>query len=426
MKDNIRFHLLKPFSVKSNYKVVEKPVIERLKESLFGKPRKLSEDEVLIRKKRSNMPIFYMIAFIIVVFLIGSYIMNVAEQLKLLMNAPVYPPVVLMKINSVLFSDYGNIYSKNYNVVNDFNLSALNSNNRNLTIQTTDAPISRDIYVITEPNYASTRMDDFTFDFAVNAKKIGLNPIIMKDVFDISKMPEGSILVVPTGYPPEGLLEQYEANKNRRIIFIYVGIQPEKEILNTGNSAPTSFWNNIGVSFQTPSTIPKTLDNMRNPLYTVNNVNAAGMIYGAVSLVSPKDSSWLFVFIPNSIDNGWDSGSAAANDTLKVVSSYDKWASYSSTVAYDNPQTNRSSFYGSDMFSGSPYVFELIKFEGSNAKGKAYVLDIRSALKDFKGALYLQEKEGPSILAYSISNQASNFEFAPESTTSQTMDSGMS
>ena len=423
MTDKIRFHLLKPFSVKGNYKVVEKPIMEKLKETFFGKPRKLSEEEELGRRKRSSMPLIYLLAFIIVAGLLGSYIMSFADQLKMLMNAPVFTPTVSMKINSVLLSDYGNIYSKNYNIVNNFNLNSSNANVRTLTIKTTDAPISKDIYMITEPSYASARMDDFAFEFASNARKIGLNPIIMRNVFDISKISDGSIVLVPTGYPPDGLLEQYEKNRGRRIILVYVGILPESKILSTGGYAPlASFWKSIGVTFQTPNAIPKTLDYMRNPLYTANNADLA---YGAVSIVSPKDSLWSFVFIPNSIDNGWEDGSSAAKDVLKVVSSYDKWASYSSTAVYDSPNTTRSFFYGSEKFSGSPHVFELITFEGSSAAGKATVMDIRSAIKDFKGTLYLQEKEGPSILAYSISNQNSNFELLSVGTTSQIVDTGM-
>jgi len=423
MKDKILFHLLKPFSAKHNYKVVEKPILERFKESIFGKPRKAGEEGVAARPKR-GFQLFYILAFVLVVSLFGYYIMGFVDQLKSLMNAPVYAPEVSMNVSGVLFSDYGNIYNKGLNVVNTISLNASNTNANTLTIRTTETPISRDIYVITEPSYASTRMDSFVFGFASSARAFGLNPVVMGNVFDISTVADGSIILVPTGYPPEGLLEQFEANRHKRIVLVYVGILPESKILASGGYAPLSqFWSGVGISFQNPSSIPKTLDSMRNPLYTVSG---ASQMYGAVSVISPKDSAWTFVFVPNSIDNGWDDGSSAAKDIMKVVSSYDSWASYSTTSSYARPPLGAPLFFGSGMFSGPSHMFELITFRGSGPGGNISVMDTRSAMRDFRGTLYLQEKEGPSILAYSISRQPSNFELVSIGTTSQSIDQQMS
>ncbi len=428
MKDKIRLQLLRPFEVKYRLKKVEKPLLEGISESLFGKRRKGGGEEE--EKKPINIINYIPIMVGLLVFIgLFFFISSFASEINAIFNMQPPAPYGSMEIKGVQYADYGNYADKKSSLVNIISLSASANATSTLNIYVTERPLSKDIYIIL-PRSISTgrnesRLDEFVFQFVRMAKKAGLNPVVLNNA-DLSRIAEGSTVMVPFGYPPEGIISQFGENRAKRITFMYIGALPDVQVMGDGSEAQLmTFWRSIGVSFQSqPEGEIKALS-MRNALYTLGG--DATTIFDAVSIIQPKNCGWEMVFVPNTLENGWDSAKGAAMDALKVSSAFDEWAGFApGAAAIANPVQGTYRYFGSEKFKLGGHVFELIRYDISNSKNVSFsVIETRSAIKDYAGALYAQESGAPKLLAYSISGQGSRFELVASGTVGAASDVDM-
>jgi hypothetical protein len=429
MKDKVRLQLLKPFEVKYRLKRVEKPLLEAIRESIFGRRVARKGEEEAPKKPINFVNYVPVLVGLLVFFGIILFISSFASQISALLNVQPVPPYGSMDIKGVQYADYGSYENKQNAVVNVINLSASENSTSALTVYVTDRPLSKDVYLVLprsiQPGGNESRLDEFVFQFSKSATASGLNPVVVNGL-DLSRVPDGSTVMVPYDYPQDELVSQFSQNRMKYITFMYIGVMPDFKINPDGNQAPLMpFWNSLGISFQVQTDIQIKALNMRNALYVASD---ATKVYDAVSIIAPKNSNWNMVFIPNSLDNGWDDGKSAAMDAFKVASSFDKWAAFMpGPVVMANPAIGKSHYFGSDMFKLGSHVFELIRFDVYNPKNVSFsTLDIRSALKDYAGSLYAQDTEAPKLLAYSISGQGSRLELIADGTVGADSDPTMS
>jgi hypothetical protein len=420
MKDSrIKLQLLKPFEVKYRLKKVEKPLLETLRTSIFGKRMAKKGEEEEPRKPINFMTYAPAIVGLLVFAGIFIFISSFASQISALMNVPPVPPHGAMELKGVYYSDYGSYENKKSTLVNVINISATANSSSTLTVYVTDRPLSKDIYLVMPrsipPGSNESRLDEFAFQFSKSARASGLNPIVVNGL-DLSRVPDGSTVMLPYGYPPDEVVSQFSQNSMKYITLIYIGVMPDFKMTADGNQAPLMpFWKSLGISFQVQTDIQIKSLNMRNALYVASDATKA---YDAVSIIAPKSSNWNMVFIPNSLENGWEDGNGAAMDAFKVASSFDKWANFMpDAVNVTNVTLGRDYYFGSGMFMLGSHAFELIRLDVNNPKNISFsTLDIRSALKDYSGSLYAQETEAPKLLAYYISGQASRLELVANGT----------
>jgi hypothetical protein len=428
MKDKLRLQLMRPIEVKYRLKKVEKPLLEGISESLFGKRGKKGGEE---EAKAPINIINYIPLMVGLLVFIGLFIFisSFASQINALFNMQPPPPYGSIDVKSAQYADYGNYADKRNSIANVINLSATPNTTSSLSIYVTERPLSKDIYMVLPKVVPSgrneSRLEEFVFKFVAKARKAGLNPVVLSGA-DLSRVAEGSTVMVPFGYPPQEIMSQFEANRAKRITFMYIGALPDVQVAADGSESQLmTFWRGLGISFQSqPEEEIKALS-MRNALYALGGDATA--IFDAVSIIQPRNSGWEMVFVPNTLENGWDNASSAAADALKVGSAFDEWAGFAPGAAViANATQDRDYYFGSEKFRLGGHVFELIRYDISNSRNASFsAFEIRSAVKDYAGALYAQETGAPRLLAYSISGQGSRFELIAAGTSGLPSDPDM-
>ncbi|MCX6772373.1 MAG: hypothetical protein NTV88_01220 [Candidatus Micrarchaeota archaeon] len=146
-------------------------------------------------------------------------------------------------------------------------------------------------------------------------------------------LPQGSLLIVPTGYFPKELLGMdsnfnFKDLMNRGVTIVYIGLPfNDKALTGDGLTISTNF---SELSFSNPESAnslkPTDGFSLSNARYLVSPVqggkgrfSSVAAIYGAASAI--KLGGGYMVFIPQSLDGGWhaEGGKQAARDVLRLV-----------------------------------------------------------------------------------------------------------
>ena len=191
----------------------------------------------------------------------------------------------------------------------------------------------------------------------------------------LSSLPEGALLVVPTGYFPLDLLEgdngsNFKSLLSRGVDIVYVGMPFDTLALDKSGS--TVKMENSDLSFVKGR--PESNDGflLYDAQYSVSSGKSAGMssqgmLYGSVSVVRMGKGTMLF--IPQFLDGGWvtDSDSQGYEKAVRDVSRLiyeERWlgpiassaASINITDAITNSTSKKISFYTSSFPDASAFV----------------------------------------------------------------------
>lgn len=204
----------------------------------------------------------------------------------------------------------------------------------------------------------------------------------------LQTLPGGSVLLVPTGYFPEELLDSnsstYYGNLlSRGVTIIYIG-DPFDNLALDGQASSTISVNEPELTFST-SNIPESSGgfNLYDPQYSVA-VSQAGAsegfsggtpLYGSVSVIHRGTGTMLF--IPQQLDLGWISDTRstgtekAVNDVSRIVEE-DAWnppfAGASELGNVSGNGANALSLYTAPPFGGS-FAYAEVAALATDSKG---------------------------------------------------------
>jgi len=157
----------------------------------------------------------------------------------------------------------------------------------------------------------------------------------------LQNLPEGALLIVPTGYFPTGLLSadnstNYKSMLSRGVDILYIGLPFDSLALDkSGSTIPIS---NSDITFS--KTRPETTDGLLlfDAQYVASPGKASsgglmstgGALYGSVS--SLRLGNGVMLFVPQFLDGGWVTDSdtqgyeKAASDIARIIKE-ERWAS---------------------------------------------------------------------------------------------------
>jgi len=235
-----------------------------------------------------------------------------------------------------------------------------NLDNYTIQVTTYDMKIPSEVFMLNSERYEeeTKTYPDFvkTLRIDLAKRKIALNEITVKQ---LETLPEGAIVVVPSGYIPEELIGvgstlTMEKLVSRGVVVVYIG-QPFTSMLNGTVTVPTPqpTLKSLPVSFDESADLSPTGDiRLFQPLYGLSNTGGAGwsssVVYGAVSIAKKEDGA--FVFVPQTLDGGWRKNFTAAADDISKIISDTPWAE-------PNAPPKNYTFINKDELSGKRYVF---------------------------------------------------------------------
>jgi hypothetical protein len=294
----------------------------------------------------------------------------------------------------------------------DYNTS--NLVNYTVNITTYDEQIPSQVFVLNSNMVEATTYVDFlsTLRAELTKRQIPLNEISIKQ---LETIPDGAIVLVPSGYIPQELLGigsslSMDNLADRGIVVIYIGL-PFTTMLNgtLAVDTPQSVVNTLPISFDTTTALaPNGGLLLFQPLYQVTSNSGwqSSLAYGAVSILTKGDGA--FVFVPQTLDGGWRGNYTAAADDIEKILFETPWAQ-------SNAPSMLYQFVNQTNYSGTSYFFSG-PFEGNSSTVRAdftgysaaSVYPVQQTLfswveKKPEGELYIAQ--GMNVVPTNITNQ---------------------
>ncbi len=358
-----RFEIKRRYTYEGHYRIKERPPIERIKDALrsFTAPKKEEKRAVVASAPPPGGFNFLVMGAAIAVALIILLLAGLYLAVQAVPSAGAFQPEIDRGVINATV-DHGEILTLGDRITPSHVASVFvnydTANLQNLTVQLTayDQRIPSEVFVLVSDRSEETKSyPDFVrilrSDLAT--RQILLNEITIQQ---LATLPEGAMVIVPSGVVPEGLLGvdspvTMDSLASKGVIVIYIG-QPFTYMLNGSLSVltPQDTLNSLPVSFDESADISSTPDfHLKQPLYRVSALGGwtANMIYGSVSVLEKGDGA--FIFVPQTLDSGWDNATVAADDIATMV--FD--------TPWITPDGDPSSyvFTNQTQYSGSRYFF---------------------------------------------------------------------
>ncbi|MFH1785554.1 MAG: hypothetical protein ABH842_03930 [Candidatus Micrarchaeota archaeon] len=372
------FDIRKKYHQTVNYKIKERPPIEKIKDAIktFIKPPKKQE-----KKETRALPeppkggfsfgIFGAFALIAIIILAVGWIYLTTQVLApgtgLTQEEMERPTIENMLIDgSILMSGQKNTPTHIAGVVIDYKTS--NIDNYTINITTFNQKIPTEIFILNSEKLEADSYPDFLYSLRTELKKrnLMLNEITIRQ---LETLPQGGIVIVPSGVIPKEMLGidslvSMDKLADRGIVVIYLGQKFTKILDGTlVTDTPTSVVSSLPVTFDETSPISPTQElHIYQPLYLVNARSkwTASTLYGGISVIKKGDGA--FLFFPQTLDGGWRGNyTSAANDVSNVIFK----------TAWISPSSNTKTYYfeNQDGYNGTSYFFSET-FQESNTTVK--------------------------------------------------------
>lgn len=251
-------------------------------------------------------------------------------------------------------------------------LRSQNVTGANLSVQLfNERPLSQ-VFILDHARESADSYPQFHSELSsrLSALGISVNEIGLESV---GSLPEGALLIVPTGYFPLELLGQggatdYKQLLSRGMDIIYIGLPFDTLALDKSGSAVRTSNSDIAFVKSRPESSDGLL--LYDSQYVASpgktgaeaGISPLGMLYGAVSAV--RGGNGVMLFVPQFLDGGWvtdaDSSGAqkAARDISRII--YDEaWlkeiASAEANVSQP-PDIGKVSLYSSPFEGDSAFA----------------------------------------------------------------------
>lgn len=359
-----KFELKKRYQHLRHYKAKERPPIERIKDQLrklFAPPKKPE------RKRKAAPPppggfnfAVFGAAILIAVIILGMGWLYLSTQILQVEAGVFQPQLEKPAIENTVIG--GSILSSGrrgepmYTAAVSVDYDTENLKNYTIRLTPYEEKIPSEVFVLNSERFEASTYSDFVrvLRSRLSKRKIMLNEINVKQ---LETLPEGAMIIVPSGVIPKELLGfdsslTMERLSERGIVIIYIG-QPFTKMLN-GTLVVTTPQDTVkALPFTFDETTPlQTSGNFSlfQPLYRV--VGRTGwmtsLAYGSVTVAKKGDSA--FIFLPQTLDGGWRSDYAAAAEDISTIVFDIPWAQPSgSTKVYE--------FANETGYSGTRHFF---------------------------------------------------------------------
>lgn len=255
-----------------------------------------------------------------------------------------------------------------------------------------DKPVPSSVFVLRSSRYQAENYPEFIFALKDTLSGYGV-PVNEIGFDDLKSIPSQSLVIVPSGYIPEQMLvdkgSKIDDLLTRGATVVYIGQPFDKMYSRQGSvvTGNTGALTKMKVTFEPTSSGSCTNASMRNPLYIVGG---SLPVLGCISAYSYGDGA--MVFFPQTLDGGWDNGTAAAKDVYNILLE----APWLSSIASDAKTVPLSA-------EGSEVEFFTTTFEGEEKYARILGFDNKSK-KGFLLVTYLQKSTNGDIytLGHSI------------------------
>ncbi|MFA6530638.1 MAG: hypothetical protein WCT31_02820 [Candidatus Micrarchaeia archaeon] len=430
-KQLYRFEVKRRFQYLRHFKLKERPPIVAISASvkkLFAKNQKTkkiergvghldgSSESVGKSVKRSNV-ILYTAIFAAILILIGGwwFVSSMNSAIAAANSAQQIISSELPDFNfDLVGSGIASAGSKNLPFDVAYLRFAYHSKNfqeMNLSFSTYASELPSEVFILHSRMYDSETSTYPQFKDALKKelakKKINVNEI---DIEQLSSIPKGAVIIVPSGYVPQELLgvgSSFDIGTlaQRGAVVLYIGYPLDKMIDAEGDivPAPANLSSGLRLRFIPVSASPSGIA-ITGPFYSVESAgsNSYFTAYGVVSGI--RVGSGVILFVPKSLDVGWKSnGGAAAVDISKIVLE-NVWASPDSpTVTYPiSPEISNTTveeFFTNGFAGDSRFVKMSIDGTDLNGNyfGEVHIFEVK---KGTSGFLYLEG--GTSVVSSEI------------------------
>jgi hypothetical protein len=239
----------------------------------------------------------------------------------------------------------------------DYNTTSLD--NYTITLTPYKEEIPSEVYVLNSEKVEASTYADFIRELRRNlaTRNIILNEITIKQ---LETIPQGALVIVPSGVVPKELLgvdSRLTMDKlvERGVVVLYIG-QPFTQMLDgtLAVSTPQDVLKRLPVSFdETTPLASKGKFSVFQPLYSATGRGwGTDLAYGSVSITKSGDGA--FIFVPQTLDGGWRKDAEAAAGNISVIIFDIPWAkplASSNTYVF----TNQTEYAGTRYFYTKPF-----------------------------------------------------------------------
>ncbi len=362
-KKTYQFEVRKKYSYAGHYRIKERPPLARIKDALRKMLAPKKEE-----KKAEAAPQPAPGGFNFVVFgaaILVAVIILTLGWLYLTVSAQVQPGQFQPQLETPSIENFimgGDILTAGERgtaehvaaVQVDYRTSNLVNYTINLT--TYDGRLPSQVFVLNTQRFEATAYPDFlrTLRAELAKRQMPLNEISVRQ---LETMPDGAIVIVPSGVMPKEMLGvgsglSMDGLADRGVVVIFIG-QPFTKMLNGTLvvDTPGEVMENLPVTFdETGMLVPSGDFHLFQPLYRASGRGAwrSDIAYDAVSMLSKGDGA--FIFVPQTLDGGWrGNATMAAADIAKIVLEM-PWAQ-------PNAPSKIYEFVNQTGYSGASYFF---------------------------------------------------------------------
>ncbi len=412
-KRPFKFELRRKFVNRKRFKVKEKRPIDLIMAEIAKfRPKKVQSAEVAERRKNPLVPFIILGVIIVALILLFPPTPNTAGKQNATYPAPTLEALVL---EDGIASFGGHVADSR---VAYYTLQYKTSNADAVKVETYiyDRRVPNQVFMLNTKMYEATTYSQFRFSLKklLEAKGLSMNEITLDQ---LETLPSGAIVIVPTGYVPARLVEPGEANiinlLRRGVEIIYIGQKFEFSIDENGDTTKidADVLDSMPFYFVSASLKADGLD-MNSGLYTVRSsrgtlgTSSERLLYGIISLRAVENGDVLF--LPQSLDEGWDTPEEAASDIAKVITEL-KWITPKGSHEMDGVVTNNTTvgiFYSSPFSEREKTI--LVRVVASNAGNQTEKTILKYPRSDVRGDLFLVE-ETDRIVSGKITEQDTKF-----------------
>jgi hypothetical protein len=323
-------------------------------------------------------------------------------------------PEVNFSIDETNLVTYGKEEDGTYAITSLVSYSANDMKNISLDLKIFPNHVPQQIFLLLSQRYDAECYPAFVKELR---EKLGERGIAVNEIDQqqIETLPEGAVVIIPSGYIPTKLLGM-ENNFTIRdmlkkgLVIIYIGFKFDGAIDENGTviTVPPATYGVAGVSFRSaPGLVSTPGFNLYDPTYTVESRGGtggktSGTIYGSVSTAF-VDKGYI-IFLPQTLNGGWKkNGTLAALDVARIIEE-DAWQAEltRTTVESDGEKTPKNTFMIRTPFFDNTEGYGKFYFEGIDKNGGVHGITREVYIKKTAlGELY--SKEGFDVVPTSIS-----------------------
>ncbi|MEW6528636.1 MAG: hypothetical protein AB1391_01985 [Candidatus Micrarchaeota archaeon] len=393
-KQSYMFEPRKRYFNKKRFKITEKTPLQRIMDELHKNVFLKSPGMDKPAMKNLFVPAAMIVICLVIFMLVATNLFSPALSTLNATSEVLVQPKLNITLTESGIASIG-VFADNKQVAYyKLNYSVSNANAVTISTTTYANRVPNQIFLLTSKMERASTYSQFRdlLKKRLAEKNLVINEISLEQ---IDALPNGALLIIPSGRIPEKMVQPGNANLisllQRGVTIIYIGQRfDEGSISETGNREPIPPNSEIRNLFSfVDMSISSNALNINSPLYRISQSKMdSEFLYGAISKQIILNSTILFV--PQTLDNGWKSPDSAAHDIEKIITEM-RWITPESETHVYIPvvkNTSNYAFFLSQSFIKSKKNI-VVRVIASNEKNETTEkLDIIYPRKNTNGDLF--------------------------------------